>query len=246
MLFQAGVTWRFRNRRPVSLYSHNAPRCDGSERNRRRGYQWDQIAQPICCAAEYQDAQLSATQVLLIWNIAIHRDEHRTPPPPLHATDRRFSVRPVWRNAPSGNCGRETRISTAHRRTGPSESSRSRREQQLLGFGKYFQGHSAGHGWKTFQKVLEGFAALQVFKERLNGDPCSLENRRAVHYFWIARHCFHHDFIVPQRELPRRIRTTEVLGVMRLGRQVVLEAHRWIVVENPPAAFAEHQAFGVP
>jgi hypothetical protein len=63
----------------------------------------------------------------------------------------------------------------------------------LGAFGEKFSGlfqssdsHFAGNCREPFQKILKGFAALEVIEQILDRDTSSAENRRAPEYFGIS------------------------------------------------------------
>jgi hypothetical protein len=85
----------------------------------------------------------------------------------------------------------------------------------MLSFLQRLNRQIARDGGEPFEELFQGFAAFEIFEERLDRHPCPTEHRNAMHCFRIAGDRSCHVFIVSQTGSRRGSRDCYLAGSFR-------------------------------
>jgi hypothetical protein len=74
-------------------------------------------------------------------------------------------------------------VRAASRRTHPA---RDGFDHTIFGFLQESNDLAAGHGWKSFEEIVDRFACFDIIEQRLHRDTGAWKDRRPAHDFRIA------------------------------------------------------------
>ena len=108
----------------------------------------------------------------------------------------RGSVLPFLQSVPSDNHDRGRKAATVHRRTRRPGFASTGSQKQCSRFIERTERKCAGNCRESGQEILEGFTALEIIEQSLDGHARSSKNRRTVHSLGISYNCTGHASII--------------------------------------------------